>query len=42
MKRLYNVEMKDYTSFKAGGRAAEMVIPETTEELQEALQKEKK
>lgn len=37
MKRLYNVEMKDYTSFKAGGRAAEMVIPETTEELQEAL-----
>ena len=27
MKRLYNVEMSEYTSFRAGGCAAEMVIP---------------
>lgn len=38
MKRLYQVEMKNYTSFRAGGTAGEMVIPETTEELMEALQ----
>ncbi len=37
MERFYHVEMKDYTSFKTGGQAAEMVIPETTGELQDAL-----
>jgi len=37
MKRLENVDMREYTSFKAGGRAAEMVIVETIEELQDVL-----
>jgi len=38
MKRLENVDMREYTSFKAGGRAAEMVIVDTVEELQGILQ----
>ncbi len=38
MKRLTNVDMRQYTSFKAGGAAKEMVIVETIEELQEVLQ----
>lgn len=38
MQRLYNVEMKNYTSFRAGGTADEMVIVDSTEELMEALQ----
>lgn len=38
MKRFYEVDMKNYTSFRAGGTAAEMVVPETSEELMEALQ----
>lgn len=37
MERLKHVEMKDYTSFKAGGCAAEMVIVESVEELREIL-----
>ena len=37
MKRFYQVDMKNYTSFRAGGTAAEMVVPETSEELMEAL-----
>lgn len=37
MKRLENVDMREYTSFKAGGRAAEMVIVDTVEELQTVL-----
>lgn len=37
MKRLENVDMREYTSFKAGGHAAEMVIVDTVEELQEVL-----
>lgn len=37
MKRLQNVDMRQYTSFKAGGAAAEMVIVDTVEELQEIL-----
>ncbi len=37
MKRLENVDMREYTSFKAGGRAAEMVIVDTVEELQDIL-----
>ncbi|MBR3784804.1 MAG: UDP-N-acetylmuramate dehydrogenase [Firmicutes bacterium] len=38
MKRLENVDMRQYTSFKAGGCAQEMVIVETVEELQTVLQ----
>ena len=37
MKRLTHVDMKKYTSFRAGGYADEMLIPDTIEELQEAL-----
>lgn len=37
MERLYHVEMKAYTSFRAGGQAAEMVIPQSEEELMEVM-----
>lgn len=37
MERLTDVEMKEYTSFKAGGRAKKMLIPNDGEELLEAL-----
>ena len=39
MKRLKNVDMKEYTSFKAGGRAAEMVEPESIEDVMEIMEK---
>lgn len=44
MKIIKNVDMSRYTTFRAGGKADEMVIPETAEELVEALNeiKEKK
>lgn len=45
MKRLQNVDMREYTSFKAGGIAAEMAIVDSVEELQSVLaemQKENK
>lgn len=42
MERLQNVDMREYTSFKAGGKAAEMVIVETVEELQEVLKEIKR
>ncbi|WP_303857836.1 UDP-N-acetylmuramate dehydrogenase, partial [Aminicella lysinilytica] len=44
MKIMKNVDMSRYTTFRAGGKADEMVIPETAEELVEALNeiKEKK
>ncbi|MEE0741073.1 MAG: UDP-N-acetylmuramate dehydrogenase [Emergencia sp.] len=34
MKRFTYVEMKDYTSFKTGGRATEMIMPASAWELQ--------
>ncbi|MEY8368609.1 UDP-N-acetylmuramate dehydrogenase [Anaerovoracaceae bacterium 42-11] len=37
MERFRDIEMKDYTSFKAGGKAAEMVIVESVEELRVIL-----
>ena len=37
MERLINVDMKEYTSFRAGGKADLMLIPETAEELKHAL-----
>ena len=37
MKIMKNVDMSRYTTFRAGGKADEMVIPETAEELMEAL-----
>ncbi len=37
MERFRDIEMKDYTSFKAGGKAAEMVIVESVEELRKIL-----
>jgi len=37
MERLVNVDMGRYTSFRAGGTADEMLIPETEEELMTAL-----
>lgn len=37
MKRLENVDMRQYTSFKAGGCAREMAIVESVEELQAIL-----
>jgi len=38
MERYQSVDMSQYTSFKTGGMAQEMVIVETMEELQEVLQ----
>lgn len=37
MERLQNVDMREFTSFKAGGKAKEMVILESAEELKEIL-----
>lgn len=37
MKRFRDIEMKDYTSFKAGGKAAELMIVESVEELRKVL-----
>lgn len=37
MKIIDNVEMKDYTSFKTGGKARKMVICESEDEVVEAL-----
>ncbi|WP_425757524.1 UDP-N-acetylmuramate dehydrogenase [Ihubacter sp. rT4E-8] len=37
MERLFDVDMRDYTSFRAGGRAAELAIAEDVEELQQLL-----
>lgn len=37
MKRIENAEMSEYTSFKAGGKADLLLIPDTEEELAEAL-----
>lgn len=37
MERLQDVDMKKFTSFKAGGKAREMVILENIEELKEVL-----
>lgn len=39
MRRFIDADMREYTSFRAGGRAAELVIPETIEELRKVLQK---
>ncbi len=38
MERLEHVDMRQYTSFKAGGAAEELVLPETIDELMEVLQ----
>ncbi len=37
MERLKNIEMKEYTSFKAGGKAAELIIVESVDELRQVL-----
>lgn len=37
MKVIKNVDMSKYTTFKAGGRASEMVVPENAEELMMAM-----
>ena len=37
MKRIENADMSEYTSFKAGGRADLLLIPEGEEELIDAL-----
>ncbi|MBQ3280940.1 MAG: UDP-N-acetylmuramate dehydrogenase [Eubacterium sp.] len=37
MKRIENADMSDYTSFRCGGRADLLLIPDTIEELEEAL-----
>ncbi|MGN8763744.1 UDP-N-acetylmuramate dehydrogenase [Hornefia butyriciproducens] len=37
MRKLYDVDMREYTTFRAGGRAAEMVICDTAEELSETV-----
>ena len=38
MERLQNIDMREFTSFKAGGKAREMVILDNVEELQEIMQ----
>lgn len=42
MEKIRHVDMKKYTSFRAGGIAEEMLIPDTMEELQNALKEVKK
>ncbi len=42
MERLLDVDMREYTTFRAGGRAAEMVICSNTEELSEIMEEIKK
>ncbi|MBR3146691.1 MAG: UDP-N-acetylmuramate dehydrogenase [Eubacterium sp.] len=37
MKRTENADMREYTSFRAGGRADLLLVPDTEEELREAL-----
>ena len=37
MKRIENADMSEYTSFKCGGKADLLIIPDTTEELKEAI-----
>ncbi|MGN0658898.1 MAG: UDP-N-acetylmuramate dehydrogenase [Emergencia sp.] len=37
MERLFDVDMRDYTSFRAGGRAEEMIIADDIAELQQVL-----
>ena len=37
MERLKNIEMKEYTSFKTGGKAAELIIVESVDELRQVL-----
>ena len=37
MRKLYDVDMREYTTFRAGGRAAEMVVCDTAEELAETV-----
>ena len=37
MKRIENADMSEYTSFKCGGKADLLLIPDTAEELREAL-----
>lgn len=39
MKRIENADMSEYTSFKAGGRADLLLIPESEEELIDVLKK---
>ena len=41
MIRIENADMREYTSFKAGGKADLLLIPDTTEELSEALKEAK-
>jgi UDP-N-acetylmuramate dehydrogenase len=38
MKIMHDVDMREYTSFRAGGCADTMAVPESTEELQQLLQ----
>ena len=38
MKIMHDVDMKEYTSFRAGGRADVMAVPSSVQELQEILQ----
>ena len=41
MKRIENADMSEYTSFRAGGKADLLLIPDTAEELAEALKEAK-
>ncbi|MGN1382139.1 MAG: UDP-N-acetylmuramate dehydrogenase [Eubacterium sp.] len=38
MKIMHDVDMREYTSFRAGGRADTMAVPESVEDLQKLLQ----
>lgn len=38
MKIMHDVDMREYTSFRAGGRADVMAVPDSVQELQEILQ----
>ena len=37
MRKLHDVDMREYTTFRAGGKAAELIICDTTEELADTV-----
>ena len=40
MIRIENADMSEYTSFRCGGKADLLLVPDTAEELAEALKEE--
>ena len=41
MKKMYNVQLAQYTTIKIGGVATEMLIPESVDELRKIIRERK-